>query len=347
MKTLPLFILLISIAGIPAIRAEQPAPAYKELLELAKNEASPEKAVSYLKSAVKLAKNDSEKMWAYFKLGHAYGTKLQDYYNGYMEMRAAYDLGYTNKAVVSYLKLYSDNPGVRLMESKGLLAPIPPKIPAKDFSFIVIADTHALTNQADSNYVRLREKLIGSDRFMLVNGDLAASWSVTGNYVSAKNFYDTVGLPYYTAIGNHDSPFGGSFEYMKYFGKSCYSFMAGEILFICIDTACGFIGDLQMEWLESTLKGKGGAPCVVFSHFPLVDQPKYIFTNQTDFPKAVKLFEKYKVDWVLAGHTHMYHYTQINGINYLTLPVFYSKYGKYVRMTYIGGKLEYELLPLY
>ncbi|OHD55607.1 MAG: hypothetical protein A2Y33_13305 [Spirochaetes bacterium GWF1_51_8] len=341
------FLLLLVLISGNTVYAEQKAQSFKEMLGLAKNESSPDKKIEYLQSAAKLAKTAGDKQWVHYQIGITYGEGLGDFYRGFIEVSTAYQLGFTNKAVSAYINKYTHDPEVRFIDGDSPPLPGNPKIPAGQFSFILISDTHVLTVLPDSNYIQLKNKLIESDRFIIINGDLVSSPKDPGNYFRAKELFDSIGLPYYTSIGNHDSHYGGWFEYKHSFGKSHYSFQAGDLLVICLDSANGKLGKSQMEWLRDVLKSKNPGPCVVFSHFPLIGQPNYIFTNQTDFPEAVKLFEKYEVDWVFAGHTHAHSYVQTNGINYLTSPVFYSQYGKYIRMTYDNGKLEYKLLPLY
>jgi predicted phosphodiesterase len=216
------------------------------------------------------------------------------------------------------------------------------------FSFIVISDTHVY-NGVSSTVDALRAKIIPSDKFILHCGDVAQCGYME-DYQAFCNYMNQTGLPYYTAIGNHDLYFNGWNNYKQIMGRSCYSFSTGSIRIISMDSANGTIGKKQQEWLENVLRSKTEPLCMVFTHFqffsaefPQVQQ----FGDLEELYYLMGLFEKYRISYVFMGHSHLYNYKKVNNVNYLNVPDFSDAGGKwYTRVSVNGSDITYELLSL-
>jgi 3',5'-cyclic AMP phosphodiesterase CpdA len=221
-------------------------------------------------------------------------------------------------------------------------------IPEADFSFIVISDTHVYQG-ANSRLVALRNKILPEDKFILICGDITQC-GYREDYEAFCNYLTQTGLPYYTAIGNHDLYFNGWNNYQQVIGRSCYSFSAGSIRIISMDSANGTIGHRQKEWLENVLKTKTEPLCFVFTHFEFFSA-KFPQTQQySDIEEIyylMRLFETYGVDYIFMGHSHLYSHQEINNVVYLNVPDLSDGGGQsYTRVRVNGTAISYELLSL-
>lgn len=129
--------------------------------------------------------------------------------------------------------------------------------------------------------------------------------------------------------GNHDLYFNQWHEYYQLFGSSTYFFIVKtpntSDLFIALESTSGSLGKLQKEWLENILTEKRPQHryCIVLTHTNFFD------TDFSQFPSGnfsleetaflTNLFSKHNVDMIINGHDHTYDYTELNGVEYLTL----------------------------
>lgn len=201
-----------------------------------------------------------------------------------------------------------------------------------EFSFIVIADPHVY-HGSDSGLKELKAKLVQdrtdgkNDKFLIACGDI----SQRGDTEDFLVFRDTLGpeFPVYTTLGNHDLYFDGWHNYRKIFGKSCYTFKAGQsVRFVSFDSANGTLGRKQKNWLEGVLKNNTEPLCFAFTHFELFSPNSTTIQQYTDIEEAyylIHLFKKTGVDYVLMGHSHDYYDKEINGTHYVNISDFTDK----------------------
>ncbi len=232
----------------------------------------------------------------------------------------------------------------RFGDSASLSVKSNPDITENEFSFIVISDTHVYHGDG-SKLTALKERLKqdkindvdGSagvnDKFLIACGDI----SQCGASEDFQAFKDALGpeFPVYTAIGNHDLYFDGWHNYREIFGKSCYTFKAGEVLFISFDSANGTLGRKQKNWLEGVLKSNTQPLVVVFTHFEFFSPNTTTIQQYTDIEEVyylVHLFKKTGVDYVFMGHSHDYYDKVIDDqTHYVNVPGFVDK-EKYLRV---------------
>jgi len=110
--------------------------------------------------------------------------------------------------------------------------------------------------------------------------------------------------PFFYSMGNNDD----TSWYNKYFYAPAnenaewngllYSFDYGNVHFINVDSNINLSGE-QLEWLENDLKNTAKKWKVVMTHEADYGRDG----NDTD---KTKLFDKYNVDLVMAGHNHFY-----------------------------------------
>ncbi len=221
----------------------------------------------------------------------------------------------------------------RFEDSAALLEKSGVDITEDEFSFIVIADPHVYHGDA-SKLKKLKEKLNQDrangeiDKFLIACGDISQCGK-TEDFKAFRNvFLEDPALPVYTTLGNHDLYFDCWHNYREIFGKSCYSFRAGPVLFVSFDSANGTLGRKQKNWLEGILKNKTESLCFVFTHFELFSPNSTTIQQYTDIEEAyflINLFKKTGVDYVFMGHSHDYYDKEINGTHYVNVSDFTDK----------------------
>ncbi|MBI5629804.1 MAG: metallophosphoesterase [Elusimicrobia bacterium] len=144
-------------------------------------------------------------------------------------------------------------------------------------------------------------------------------------------------LPFYPAPGNHDYGFRSAEKGRKRFEESYqrihrkpayYSFDAGPAHFVALDDNQAYDieaaapidpGSAQLSWLEEDLAASKALWKIVFLHVPLystmLNHGNNAFLRQALEP----VFQKHKVDLVLAGHDHIYERSKsLGGVVYVT-----------------------------
>ena len=188
-----------------------------------------------------------------------------------------------------------------------------------EYSFAFCGDPH-MQAEGDGFFPDL-DRVIRANRinFAIFGGDL----TFLGKEAEYKNFIEHVNsltVPSYTALGNHDLYNGGWSNYWRYLGPCAYSYYGGNAKFIVIDSASGEIGEKQMEWIQRELKTNKQPLLFVISHMPIYGGAHglYEFPKSEDRDKLIELFEKYEVDCVFEGHYHGYVDIKVNGVRYIT-----------------------------
>lgn len=223
-------------------------------------------------------------------------------------------------------------------------------IAGSDFSFVAVTDTH-IYQRANANLALLRLKINSAeDKFILNCGDVSQNGSAE-DFTAFGNEMTLSGLPYYTALGNHDLYFGGWNNYQQILGRSCYSFTAGQARIICIDSANGTLGASQKLWLENVLRTKTEPLCFVFTHFeffssgfPTVQQ----YTDIEEIYYLMHLFETHGVNYVLMGHSHHDYDRQVNGVTYINFAdlVDDGATKSFLRVHVNGAAVDYQRVQL-
>lgn len=133
------------------------------------------------------------------------------------------------------------------------------------------------------------------------------------------------GLPFFQAVGNHDVDANSASDdasvatFSRYFGPNRYSFNAGEVHYVVLDSVftkgkeyIGYITDTQLEWLRQDLRFvQKGSTVVVFMHIPPYTT-RHIRNNKpkpTDTYAVSNREELYSLlggynTTIICGHTH-------------------------------------------
>lgn len=144
---------------------------------------------------------------------------------------------------------------------------------------------------------------------------------------------------HFTCIGNHDTYFDGAKTYLDAFylfqnnpdsSERYYSFDWGNAKFICLDANLDYTtGSKQYNWMIEQLKSNTQKWLFVYFHQPpwtnawsgdygVPGSPYFLYQGDKKMrTDLVPAFEKYKVDFVVNGHSHCYQRGEMNGVQYL------------------------------
>jgi tartrate-resistant acid phosphatase type 5 len=153
-----------------------------------------------------------------------------------------------------------------------------------------------------------------------------------------EDFYTSLGFPFYAALGNHDyghppiiCPLerGSPDAEVAYTARSrswrmparYYSFKAGPVLFVAIDTE-GWSAE-QLEWIRQTLAASADDPDikwrVVYGHHPIYTSGVHL--NQRRIgqlrEQLLPVLKAAHVDAYICGHDHDLEHLRSDGIEFL------------------------------
>jgi 3',5'-cyclic-AMP phosphodiesterase len=198
-------------------------------------------------------------------------------------------------------------------------------LPASDFSFVQISDSHIGFNKpANPDVVGTLQAAISkinamptAPSFVLHTGDLS--------HLAQADEFDTLDQALKTVKtdkifyvpGEHDVLNGNNKDYLARYGKGTkgdgwYSFDSNGVRFIglvnVVNTSEGGLGGLgndQLAWLEDNLKGlSSSTPIVVFAHIPLwAVYPQWGWGTR-DSAQALSYLKRFGSVTVLNGHIH-------------------------------------------
>ncbi|MEO0078607.1 MAG: metallophosphoesterase, partial [candidate division WOR-3 bacterium] len=193
------------------------------------------------------------------------------------------------------------------------------KVNPDSFSFAVFGDVH-YTLADHPTMARFRREVTerGID-FFCVLGDLTHD-GTSAQMARARAVLDSIGVPYYVTLGNHDLFQADAWpSYKAVFGPGCYSVViAGRLKLIFLDTAEGRLGSRQFEWLEQELAAENYIT-FVGTHFPLYDGAVpsiYRLASGPERAKLQHLLQKNKVWAIASGHIHGWRCTEVEGVRH-------------------------------
>ena len=223
--------------------------------------------------------------------------------------------------------------GTLFVLSAGILAPVDLAVAATKKTpgvsgtplFLQISDTHiGFNKEANPDVAGTLKQTIGFVNAMPVKpaltlhtGDIshlskAEEFDLAQQILSGMNITEL-----HTVPGEHDVTDGPGTEYFNRFGapsggKGYYSFDHQGVHFIALVNVMNFkpnglgaLGDDQLAWLESDLKGRSAStPIVVFAHMPMwtIYEPWGWGTGDSD--QAMSTLRRFGSVTVLNGHIH-------------------------------------------
>lgn len=152
------------------------------------------------------------------------------------------------------------------------------------------------------------------------------SFTYEKQYQEFVSLIKKTGLPFFVALGNHDSRNKTGIQlYQKYLNPQTYfSFEINGALFVILDTESqpGQISKKQLKWLEKVLKESKSSNIFVFLHRPpfslmnpQAKKNKHLsFVNLKNRDQLVSVLKKSKVKIVFAGHEHFFNQSNFSGL---------------------------------
>jgi len=226
------------------------------------------------------------------------------------------------------------------------------------FSFAVFGDNR----DGDETFKLLVSKLNKEKAvaFAVNTGDFASNGSEE-KYIAYMEMTSKLKAPVYNVLGNHDGVRGGWRIFQKYFGPLYYSFDFEDSHFVVLNNAFKeSFGSAQFAWLKKDLAQTKARHKFVFMHKPVFDPsaiyPDYIMSGRAVTEELEKLFEKYKVDYVFAGHIHGYAKAERAGVTYIVtggagaplyLPPEFGGFYHYVIITVEKGRVSDRVARVY
>jgi 3',5'-cyclic AMP phosphodiesterase CpdA len=218
-------------------------------------------------------------------------------------------------------------PAQQINRKRADLEKLPPR-----FSFVVLGDNRS----GDDVYRTLVTMAMNHKPDFIVNtGDMIATPGDKQEWAKFREMSKPITVPYFLTVGNHDlysKVLGSEATYKEWVNlpgnELYYSFMAGNSLFIVLDTCLDDqekkVTGEQYAWLEGVLSNSKQKHKFVFLHHPLYTDPrkgKHAGNSLDRYPKErdrlEALFVKNKVDFVFSGHEHLYLRQIVDGINHV------------------------------
>ena len=201
--------------------------------------------------------------------------------------------------------------------------------PGTSYRFAYMADNRDFGTRWNT----LADVLAGYDpRMILCGGDTAepgtyAAWKSEFFPANAKALFAK--CPYTNATGNHEdwnatnsffteAPNDSSGE------QDYFSFDYGDVHFVVMDTADNSVvpwykGSVQADWVAADLAASDKTWKIVSTHVPAYSGGGSHGENPNMITLTNDIFKPNGVDFVLAGHDHIYQVNYVNGIHHLVM----------------------------
>lgn len=182
--------------------------------------------------------------------------------------------------------------------------------------------------------------------FVIHGGDIS-DFGVTKEFLWQRDIMNELNVPYVVIIGNHDCLGTGEETYKAVFGETNFSFIAGNVKFVCLNTNAleydysNPIPDFTFIEDEMTSRSDEFTKTVVSMHAkPTTD----VFNNN-----VAKVFQRYisefpGLQFCTAAHTHYFMDEDLfeDGIHYITTDC--MSHRTYIVFTITPETYEYELV---
>ena len=170
-----------------------------------------------------------------------------------------------------------------------------------EYSFIVLTDIHGNTHGLEK--LQTVTKNNTEIKFAALCGDITQN----GSEQELKKILEiarSLTIPVYPVIGNHDLYFGNWSVWKKLIGSTSYRINGdGATLFI-LDSANGFLGKEQTDWLENGLKSAKGRVFVFSHHNLFLDTANIQQLADTRERARILSLLSGKCDIMFTGHSH-------------------------------------------
>lgn len=183
--------------------------------------------------------------------------------------------------------------------------------------FVIYGDSrtqHAIHQQIVEGVVDARPKFVISTGDMVENGAEWADWETFKNITEPIR---NTSMEYYPCVGNHERwNSGGKEYYSKVFNYSGhYSFTREGIHFVIVNLYEGYaLNSSQYEWFKREINDE--TPTIVVMHEPHFRAGGH-GGNEKVREYLIPLIEKYSVNAVFYGHSHIFGLRRERGSYYV------------------------------
>ncbi|MBU1616152.1 MAG: metallophosphoesterase [Candidatus Margulisbacteria bacterium] len=226
------------------------------------------------------------------------------------------------------------------------------------FSFAVFGDNHRNDELLDLIIDRLNKD--PEIAFTVNLGDFVLNGKKE-EYLAFNQKVKRLKKPLFNVLGNHDGVNGGWRIFQRTYGPLYYAFDHDDCRFIILNNAFKESFDaVQFAWLKKELAAARNKKIFVFMHKPLFDPSEiyqhYVMSGRAVTEELMKLFEKYRVRYVFAGHVHGYARSERKGVVYvvsagagapLYLPRELGGFYNYVKITVKGDSIADQVIRPY
>jgi 3',5'-cyclic AMP phosphodiesterase CpdA len=226
------------------------------------------------------------------------------------------------------------------------------------YSFVVFGDNQG--NYRVLNDLLAKVKQEKNLTFIVQTGDFVP-YGEEEHYLKYRAIMAKLNIPYYQVMGNHDGVYGGWRRFARHFGRDYYSFDYQGDRFIFLNNAFQeSFTRAQFNWLKNELARAGARFKFVFMHKPTFDPSAiyqdHIMSGRAVTEELVRLFAKYKVTRVFAGHIHGYARSERDGVIYtvsgggggkLVLPPEFGGYYHFLRIDVNNGRISDKIVRVY
>jgi len=220
-----------------------------------------------------------------------------------------------------------------------------------EYSFIVITDTHI--EGGDAHGLENIKTVIEDNpqiRFAAFCGDITQ----TGAEQDINKFIDiarSLSIPVYPVIGNHDIYFGNWSVWKKLIGSTSYRVNGDSAALFILDSANGFLGKEQLDWLENELRsapGKADGRVFVFSHHNLFAGSAVNIQQMADTKEIARIVSlvSRKRGIMFTGHSHERLVKETGGGLYINIEDYVSN-KTYCLVTVKRTGVSYEFKKLF
>ncbi|NVB79896.1 MAG: metallophosphoesterase [Kofleriaceae bacterium] len=184
------------------------------------------------------------------------------------------------------------------------LAPLDADI-VEPYTIVAMADIQTALPTVNEVFEQI--SAVPNARFVVAMGDITQR-SEIAEYDQFDRQLDTLTIPFYTTLGNHElwAPFE---RFHERYGRASFHFEFKGVAYTFADTGDADIDPLTEQWIDGWLDDAIDKPHVFLTHIPPID-PVGIryggFRSEQDGRRLLARLVRGKVDLTLYGHIHTY-----------------------------------------
>jgi len=212
------------------------------------------------------------------------------------------------------------------------------------YSFIVHTDTHI--EGGDAFGLEKLADIISNDssiKFAVNLGDITQN-AAREDFEKFISIANSMGVPCYPVIGNHDVYFGNWPIWKELIGSTSYRVDADTATLFILDTGNSFFGKAQLDWLERQIKNTKER-VFVFTHSPLFVEGPVNIQQVTDAKERARIISilHNKCDMMFMGHLHKRIERTTANVMFIAMEDFKSK-KIYCRVDVTPSSITYNFL---